>query len=81
METVWKMSTQARKFSLQGDTYRSDSFYATLALVLAAGMNNDGSYFQISVLEMVSQKHYVLTKILPVSFLDEMQSLPGLGKV
>lgn len=57
METVWKMFTQARNFSLQVDTHRSDSFYATLALVLAAGMNNDGSYFQISVLEMVSQQH------------------------
>lgn len=42
-ETVWKVFTQVRKFSLQIDVYRSDSFYATLASVLAAGMNNDGS--------------------------------------
>lgn len=58
------MFTQVRKFSLQVDVYRSDSFYATLALALAAGMNNGGSYFQVSVLEMVSQKHDFLTKVL-----------------
>lgn len=76
-ETVWRLFIQVRKFSLQVDVYRSDSFYATLALLLAAGMNDDGSYFQIPVLEMVSQKHDFLTKALPVSLLVEMSSLPG----
>lgn len=75
------MFTQVGKVSLQADVYRSDSSYATLALVLAAGMNNDGSDFQISVLEMAFQKHDFLTKVLPASVLAEMSPLSGWDKL
>lgn len=75
-ETLWSVFTQVRKSSLQVYVYRCDSFYMTLALLMAVGLHNVGNISKYEFLKCSLKSMTFLQKVVTASLLVKMLPLP-----